>query len=81
MKQREVTDANNTRWTCVQVYAGLDGKVSEAVADKAEDEEGKVTVVCTPTGGAQTVRLQLQQDWENKLTDEDLAAEITKLCN
>jgi len=76
MKQREITGNDNIKWTCVQAYAGLDGKVSEETEELSEDNNGTVTVVCTPSGGAQTVRLQLQKGWEDQLSDDDLAGKI-----
>jgi len=72
MKQREVTDSDNTTWTCVQAYAGLEGKVAEKAAKLAETDEGLVPVVCTPSGGAQTVRLELKRNWVDDLSDEEL---------
>jgi predicted transcriptional regulator len=78
MKQREVTDKDNIKWTCVQAYAGLEGQVSEKVAELSENHKGEVPVVCTPTGGAQTVRLNLKDNWEEQLSDEDLVAAIAK---
>ncbi|PSR52287.1 hypothetical protein AHMF7605_01495 [Adhaeribacter arboris] len=77
MKQREVTDPNNTTWTCVQAYAGLDSPAAEKATDIAETKEGKVPVVCTPSGGAQTVRLELSKNWLEELPDEQLVDEIT----
>jgi len=76
MKQREVTDKENTTWTCVQAYGGIEGKAGEKAAALAETEVGTVPVVCTPSGGAQTVRLELAKDWFDNLPDEDLAAAI-----
>jgi hypothetical protein len=35
-------------------------------------------VVCTPTGGAQTVELELPAGWDEKLSDEELVREIEK---
>jgi hypothetical protein len=35
-------------------------------------------VVCTPSGGAHSVRLDLPDDWESGLSDEDLAARIRR---
>ena len=75
MKQREVTDSDNVRWTCVQAYSGLDGKVSEKTSELSQNDEGEVPVVCTPSGGAQSVRLQLSKEWES-LPDEELVAAI-----
>jgi DNA-binding protein YbaB len=72
MKQREITDQDNTAWTCVQAYAGLDSKTAEQATKLAEAEDGTVTVVCTPSGGAQTVRLELDKEWMEGVTDEEL---------
>jgi len=77
MKQREVTAKDNIKWTCVQAYAGLEGKVSEKVAELSENNDGKVPVVCTPSGGAQSVRVELDADWEEQLSDEDLISKIS----
>lgn len=73
---REVTDNNNTTWTCVQAYSGLNGKAAEKAAALSEDAQGQVSIVCTPSGGAQSVRLQLNTNWHEKLSDEQLLQEI-----
>ena len=78
MTQREVTDQNNTTWTCVQAYGGLSGKAAEKAAEITETDDGKVPVVCTPSGGAQSVRLSLPTDWETQVSDEELIAAITQ---
>lgn len=75
MKQREVTDKENTRWTCVQAYAGMEGKISGKTEKLSENDEGEVPVICTPSGGAQSVRITLQKDWE-LLPDDELATAI-----
>ena len=72
MKQREVTDKDNIKWTCVQAYGGMQQKSLEKATELAENKEGTVTVVCTPSGGAQTVRLTLAEDWETALEDDAL---------
>ena len=60
---REVQDpADNTTWSCVPALATGD--------------DGKIPVVCTPSGGARSVRLELATDWREKLSDEDLLAAI-----
>lgn len=73
---REVTDGEGTAWSCVEAYAGLseDGK-SDAARVEGTD---RFRVVCTPTGGAQTVELELAAGWEEKLSDEELTREIEK---
>jgi hypothetical protein len=81
MTQREVTDKDGTRWACVQAFAGLEGKAAEKATELSEDEEGKVKVVCTPSGGAQTVRLTLNEDWLEMLQDEDLVLAIQEQTN
>ena len=76
MQQREVTDQENTNWVCVQAFGGLNEEAAEAAADRIETADGKVTVVCTPGGGAQTVRLQITRDWLNSYSDDQLLAAI-----
>ena len=73
---REVTDGEGTTWSCVEAYAGLseDGK-SEAARVEGSD---RFRVIATPTGGAQSVELELPAGWEEKLSDEELAGEIEK---
>lgn len=76
MRQREVTGEDGTRWTCVQAYAGLgEGAEGEEHA-RVEGAEDLFEVVCTPSGGAQTVRLQLPGGWEDSYSDEALLREI-----
>jgi hypothetical protein len=76
MKQREVTDKNNTAWTCVQAYASMSGDTADKAVELSESDEGTVPVVCTPSGGAQTVRLELEKDWFDALSDEELVQAI-----
>lgn len=77
MKQREVQDSDHTTWTCVQAYTGLlshDQKNEDAA--KVAGTGDYVNVVCTPSGGAQTVRLELPDEWLEELSDEDLLHKI-----
>jgi hypothetical protein len=37
-----------------------------------------VPVVCTPRGGARSVRLELQRDWETEVADEALLEKISE---
>ncbi len=75
--QREVTDSDNTTWTCVQAYAGLGTQgPAAALAERAADEGKPLPVVCTPTGGAQSVRLSLPAGWHADMSDDDLRAAI-----
>jgi len=78
MKQREVTDKENIKWTCVQAYSGSEGKIAEKAVELSEGNEGTVSVVCTPNGGAQTVRINLNKNWEDQLAEEDLLEAIKK---
>ncbi|HEX8397101.1 MAG TPA: hypothetical protein VF644_06725 [Pyrinomonadaceae bacterium] len=75
---REIQDGEGTTWSCIQAYAGLSNNAEKREAARVEGEPDLVEVVCTPSGGAQTVRLQLAGDWENKLSDEELLSEIKK---
>ena len=76
MEQREVRDKEGLSWTCVQAYAGLEGKKGEKAAEIAETDDEQVPVVCTPSGGAQSVRLELPVDWLQQLSDEELLKQI-----
>jgi hypothetical protein len=76
MTQREVQDQENTKWVCVQAYAGGEQALAEKAAELAENSNGKVPVVCTPAGGAQSVRLELPKDWLEEMKDEELLQEI-----
>lgn len=69
MQQREVQDSKNVRWSCVEALAA----VSEGLTS---DKNGNVTVVCTPSGGEQTVRVKLESDWFEKATDEEILKAI-----
>lgn len=77
MRQREVQDDDGTRWSCVQALAGLgEGAAAEAGAAQLADGDGRVPVVCTPSGGAQSVRAMLDPDWAEALDDDALRAAI-----
>ena len=72
---REIRDEETT-WSLVQAYAGLKENSKEApdaaAAAHVDGTKDLVYVVATPSGGAQTVRLQLKSDWESSLSDAEL---------
>ena len=79
--QREVQDGEGTTWVCVQAYAGLqaqggEGEEVKENAARVGGEGDRFEVVCTPGGGAQTVRLRLPGGWEESHSDEELLREI-----
>jgi shikimate 5-dehydrogenase len=78
MTEREVTDADGTTWSCVQAFSGTGagGAAAAAAAERVAEGEGRVAVVATPRGGAQSVRLELPRDWHESMSDEELAAAI-----
>jgi len=78
MKQREAQDADNTTWTCVQALSGLSEEAAAEAAERVEDENGNVPVVCTPNGGEQSVRLELPKDWVDTLSDDDLLKAVAQ---
>jgi hypothetical protein len=63
----------------VQAFSGLGngGAAAAAAAERVADGEGKVAVVATPRGGAQTVRLALPRGWHESMSDDALVDEIT----
>jgi hypothetical protein len=71
---REVTDGEGTVWSCVEAYAGLS---EEGKSDAARVEgTDRFRVVCTPSGGAASVTLELPAGWDEEMSDEALAKEI-----
>jgi hypothetical protein len=77
MIQREVQDSENVTWSCVQALSGLSGEAAEEAAERVESGEGTVPVVCTPSGGEQSIRVELPKRWAEKMSDEDLLAAIS----
>jgi hypothetical protein len=77
MKQRDVQDENNTRWQCMQAFAGTDSRAAEEATQKIEQQSNTVPVICTPSGGGQTVRLNLEKNWNERLSDDALIIAIT----
>jgi hypothetical protein len=74
---REVTDSDGITWRCVQAYAGLsEGKENQAAAE-VSGEDDTYWVVCTPSGGAKSVRLKLEGEWETSYSDDALLDEIS----
>ncbi len=76
---REVMDEEGTKWTCAQAYAGLSDNGGDGQAARVESSDERYRVVCTPSGGAKTVRLELAADWEKSLGDKDLLREIESM--
>ena len=79
---RDVTDAEGTVWSCAQPYAamtagsGASEALAQKAAERAAERPGHVAVVCTPSGGEQTVRVELPTDWEATLPDDAIVAAI-----
>ncbi|MGQ0652505.1 MAG: AI-2E family transporter [Betaproteobacteria bacterium] len=77
--EREVTDGGQLKWSCVQAYGGSsETKRADAGADLATDDNGMVAVVCTPSAGAQSVRVELSRGWQADLADAELLAAIAR---
>lgn len=74
--EREISDRNNITWKCIQAYSGLSNDEENQDAAQVKGEEDTFWVVCTPSGGAKSVRLKLQGDWEKSYSDEMLLKEI-----
>jgi hypothetical protein len=70
--QREISDEEGITWTCVQAFAGLGEDAEKAEAARVEGSSDRYHVVCTPSGGAKSIRLRLPGDWDESFTDEQL---------
>ncbi|MBM1169696.1 hypothetical protein [Microvirga arabica] len=73
---REVIDAEGITWTCIQAFAGLGNDPEKMDAARVDGARNKVHIVCTPSGGAKSVRIELAADWETSLPDDDLLQAI-----
>ena len=68
MTTKTIRDADDTEWTLAQALVGTDDERADAAQD------GTVPVVATPSGGAQSVRLELDSAWADADDDALLAA-------
>jgi len=76
MVQREVQDEQNVTWTCVQAFGGISEAAAAAAAGKIKSKRGTLPVVCTPSGGERSVRIELPTGWAESLSDRELLAAI-----
>lgn len=74
--EREIKSADGITWKCVQAFSGLSDSAENQDAAQVKGEPDTYWVVCTPSGGAQSVRLKLQGEWYSTYTDEELLDEI-----
>ena len=74
---REVQDAEGITWACVQALAGL-SSTEEKIAAAQVTGTDDYYVVCTPSRGAQSVRLQLPAQWETLVSDDELLRAIAE---
>ena len=65
MTTRTIHDADGTEWTLAEALVGTDAE---------RDDASTVPVVATPSGGAQSVRLELAPGWLDAPDDDLLAA-------
>ena len=69
---REVTDSEGITWSCIQAFAGLGNAPEKVDAARVDGVADHVHVVCTPSGGAKSVRLELPGNWERAMSDDAL---------
>jgi hypothetical protein len=73
---REVTAPDGTTWSCVAPYGGLSDGDAMPEAARVDGTTDRYHVVCTPSGGAQSVRIEVGADWESAMSDDALLAAI-----
>lgn len=74
--ERSLTDQAGISWSCVQAFTGLSDDAEHQDAAQVKGEEDAYWVVCTPSGGAQSVRLKLPGNWDKAYSDEKLLQAI-----
>lgn len=73
---RDVTDAAGIIWTCIQAFSGLGKDPEKMEAARVDGEPDAFQVVCTPSGGAQSVRIEMPGGWEEQASDDQLLEAI-----
>ena len=73
---REITDADGVTWSCIQAFAGLGNGPEKADAARVGSTTDRFRVVCTPSGGAKSVRLELPRGWEERCSDQEILEAI-----
>lgn len=76
--ERVVSDKDGISWTCIQAFTGLSDQTEHQDAAQVKGQEDAYWVVCTPSGGAQSVRLKLPSDWQHNYSDEALLQAIER---
>ncbi|MGG6266869.1 hypothetical protein ACQ4M3_21510 [Leptolyngbya sp. AN03gr2] len=76
--ERTVSDRDGITWSCIEAFTGLSDETEHSEAAQVKGQEDTYWVVCTPSGGAQSVRLKLSGDWQNDYSDEALLQEIAE---
>ncbi|MGO4386116.1 hypothetical protein AB4Y85_01120 [Microvirga sp. 2YAF29] len=69
---REVSAPDGITWTCIQAFSGLGKDPEKMEAARVDGKADAFQVVCTPSGGAQSVRIELPGDWEAEISEEQL---------
>ncbi len=72
MKQREIQGSDGVAWTCVQAMTGGSGDIARKAEERMQDNDGRVPVVCTPSGGEKSVHIDLPLEWNEQLSDDDM---------
>jgi hypothetical protein len=73
---RDITDADGGTWSCIQAFAGLGNDPAKTDAARVDGSADRLHVVCTPSGGARSVRIELPEGWEKDSPDEEIEAAI-----
>jgi len=60
----------------VEAYAGLSPSGNGGEAAKADGAGERFRAICTPSGGAKSVELELPGGWEESLSDDELVRKI-----
>jgi hypothetical protein len=73
---REIQDDDEgVRWSCAAAYAGLAENAGGNGAARVPGTD-RSRVICTPSGGSTSVELELEDGWEEQLSDEEMLRRI-----
>jgi hypothetical protein len=74
--EREITDSNGIIWISIQAYSGISHNAENQDLAQVKGQEDSYWVGCTPSGGAKSVRIKLEGEWETSDSDKMLLNEI-----
>jgi hypothetical protein len=72
----EIIDSKGITWISIQAYSGISHNAENQDAAQVKGQDDSYWVVCRPSGGAKSVWLKLEGEWQTSYSNERLLNEI-----